>query len=89
MSEVYRHFSKDWTGLNYSEQSLLELYISESHGGLCNPLNGFYIGKKYLNLTVNMWKEDIQKGLLFKKELYEDSELPNWWLDKVFKCTIS
>jgi len=87
MSEVYKHFSKDWKHcLDYSEESLLELYISESYGDVdCKPTNGFYIGKKYLNLTVAMWKEDIRKHLLLKSELYDDPNLPDWWLDKVLK----
>jgi hypothetical protein len=32
-----------------------------------------------------MWKEDIESGLLFKKELYEDEKFPHWWLDSIFK----
>jgi hypothetical protein len=32
-----------------------------------------------------MWKEDIDKGLLTKKELYEDENFPQWWLDSIFK----
>lgn len=87
MCEIYKHFSKDWTHCcDYSEESMLELYISESYGDVhCKPNNGYYIGKKYLNLTVAMWLEDIEKGLLFKSELYDDSQLPDWWLDKIFK----
>ena len=30
------------------------------------------IGKQYLNLTVTMWKQDIEDGLLMKFELLED-----------------
>lgn len=87
MSNVYKHFSKDWQHiLDYSDESLLELYISESYGDVqCSTDNGYYIGKKYLNLTIAMWKEDIIKGTLRKYELYDDPNLPNWWLDKVFK----
>jgi hypothetical protein len=87
MSNIYRHFSKDWQSiLDYSEESLLELYISESYGDVdCKDNNGFYIGKKMLNVTVAMWKEDITKGLLLKYELYDDPNLPDWWLNKVLK----
>jgi hypothetical protein len=87
MSEVYKHFSKDWQHiLDYSEESLLELYQSESYGDVdCKSNNGFYIGKKMLNVTVAMWKEDIKLGYLFKYELYDDPNLPHWWLDKVLK----
>jgi len=87
MCNVYKHFSKDWEHCsNYSEESMLELYISESYGDVdCEPNNGYYIGKRMLNITVAMWKEDISKGLLFKCELYDDPNLPDWWLHKIFK----
>ncbi len=85
MADVYRIFSKDWEHcLDYSEQSLLEMFHSETHGDPVSPTNGFYVGKKYLNLAIKMWKEDIEKGLLFKQELYEDSKFPYWWLDNIF-----
>ncbi len=65
---------------------MLELFISESYGDVeCNSYNGYYIGKKYLNTIITMWFEDIEKGYLFKVELYDDPNLPNWWLDKIFK----
>ena len=38
-----------------------------------------------MGVTISMWKEDIKKGYLGKKELYDDPNLPNWWLDKVLK----
>jgi len=86
MSQIYKHFSKDWKHcLDYSEESMLELYYSESYGDSVSDNNGFYIGKKWLNVFVDMWKEDLKKGFLFKFELYEDPDLPDWWLDKVLK----
>ena len=87
MCDVYKHFSKDWKNhCDYSDESMLELYISESYGDvICKDNNGYYIGKQYLNVSVAMWFEDIPKGILFKKELYQDPNLPHWWLDKVFK----
>jgi hypothetical protein len=92
MSEVYRVFSNDWKDiLDYSDESLRELYELES--GITSKLNvnnyndrnGFSVGKKWLSVHVEMWKEDIEKGLLFKKELYEDEKFPHWWLDSIFK----
>lgn len=85
MAHVYKIFSKDWEHcLDYSEQSLLEMYHSETHGDPVSQTNGYYVGKKYLNVTVKMWKEDIEKGLLFMQELYNDPKFPHWWLDKIF-----
>ena len=72
--------------MDYSEESLLELYLSESYGDIgCKKNNGYYVGKKYLNVCVSMWKEDMEKGTLFIGELYSDVNLPVWWLDSVFK----
>lgn len=86
MSEIYRYFSKDWKNiLDFSNESLLELYNHESHGGLIkNKNNGFVYGKKWLNVHVSMWKDDIEQKILFKHELYEDKNLPHWWLDSIF-----
>ena len=80
-------FSTSWEHCcDFSEEMMLELYYSESYGDKVSDNNGYYIGKRYLNLTVSMWKEDIEKGYLFKHELYDDI-FPRWWLDKIFKVS--
>ena len=87
MSELYRVFANDWKDcLDFSDVALLELYNYESYGGV-RPAsnNGFYHGKKWLNVNVAMWKEDISRGMLCRRELYEDPKLPHWWLDSVLK----
>ena len=86
MCEIYRIFSNDWKHLlDYSDEALLELYMSETFGDKVSAKNGFAVGKKYLSVHVEMWREDIGKGLLFKHELYEDEKFPHWWLDSIFK----
>jgi len=86
MTEVYRIFSNDWSlVLDFSNESLVELYNSETYGGTVSQTNGFYHGKKWLNVNVQMWKDDIKRGNLFVWELYEDPKFPHWWLDKLFK----
>lgn len=86
MSNVYRHFSLDWVDcLDYSADMLLEMYKAENGEVKPSKLNGFAQGKKGLNITVAMWKEDIAKGTLFLFELYNDENYPHWWLDRVFK----
>ncbi len=88
MVEVYRIFSRQWDHmLDYSEDSLLEMYEYESFG---TPIkdhqrNGYFIGKQWMDVNVSMWKEDIQKGILFRCELYNDPTFPHWWLDKVLR----
>lgn len=86
MSEVYKVFSKDWQHmLFYSEESKLELFNHETFGRTVSKTNGYYVGKKWLNVHVEMWKEDIENELLYKIELYEDPKFPHWWLDSIFK----
>lgn len=86
MCEVYKIFARDWEHmLDFSDQSIVELFNHESLGLPIQPLNGFAEGKKWLNVQVTMWKEDMEKGLLFLNELYSDSKFPHWWLDSVFR----
>jgi hypothetical protein len=86
MTEVYRIFSKDWEHMHdFSDDSLVELYNNESYGMPIDPKNGFALGKKWLNVNVAMWKEDIDLGLFRIQELYEDPKYPHWWLDQIFK----
>jgi len=87
MCEVYRIFSRPWEHvLDFSEDMMVELYNKETYGeGIVSSNNGFGVGKSWLNVTVQMWREDIKRGLLFKNELYEDDKFPHWWLDSVFK----
>ena len=42
--------------------------------------NGFAVGKRWMNVTIEMWRQDIQRGILFRHELEED--FPKWFLDK-------
>lgn len=86
MSEIYKMFARDWEQFHdFNDEALLELYNSESYGGPVSQKNGFALGKKWLSVNVAMWKEDIDKGLLHVRELYEDPKFPHWWLDSVFK----
>lgn len=84
MIPLYELFSRDFKEcLDYSEDMLYELYESESYGGRCSPRNGYYHGKKWMDVTVAAWREDIKIGNLFKFELYEDPLFPDWWLGRV------
>ena len=86
MAELYKQFAESWTGLDYSDQSLLDMYNAESYGTpLDERLNGFYVGKQWMGVTVSMWKEDHANGHLSYSELYRDERLPDWWLDRVLR----
>ena len=84
MIPLYRHFAKDNEhGLDFSDDMLYQLYDNESKGvGKIDPRNGFAHGKKIMSITIEMWKEDMWITL-FPWELFEDPNLPDWWLLKV------
>lgn len=75
-------FSQDY---DFSEEAMLEQFLSESHGTDVSDTNGFALGKKWSDVTVKMWKAAIAEQTLCKIELYNDPNLPDWWLDKVMK----
>lgn len=85
MSEIYRYFGRpeDHPSLDFSDEAMINLYNHESYGTSLSEKNGFAVGKKFLNLQVTMWREDLRRGWLAKFELYEDPNLPHWWLDSV------
>ena len=86
MSQVYCIFSSSWKDvLDFSDESLVEMYKYESTGSsIKNPLtNGFYVGKQWMDVTIKMWREDLNQKLLRKEELYKDPTFPDWWLNKV------
>lgn len=88
MCDVYRIFSRQWDHmLDYSEDARFALYENESRGiPIPNrETNGYLVGKQWLSVHVEMWKEDLLAGHLIKHELYEDGTFPHWWLDSALK----
>ena len=85
MIPLYRYFAREWEEeLDFSDEMLYELYLNESKGiGSISRTNGFAHGKKILSITVEMWKEDLWITL-FPWELFEDPQLPDWWIISVF-----
>ena len=85
MCELYSQFSKEWSHIcEYGEERMMEMFLYETYGeGNIDNTNGYYLGQKWMGVAITMWREDIQKGLLAKIELYNDPNLPDWWLDKV------
>jgi hypothetical protein len=92
MAEVYKIFVLPGGNPDFSEKMAQEMFEFESTGKgnieidcFSSSHNGYANGKKWLNVTLSMWKEDIANGLLFKRELYEEPKYANvkWWLDEV------
>lgn len=91
MKEIYLLFKPDNnTQLTYTKEDELSMYNHESSGTLINPNNGFYWCKHNMDITLAMWKEDIQAGMLTKAEiLFEPSyqKHSKWfenWLSKIY-----
>ena len=73
---------------DFSEKAAKEMFDYESRGIgnlenslFNNNLNGYFYGKRVLDITVSMWREDLPKGLIFKEELYKD--YPKEFIDGV------
>ena len=69
----------------FGAKAILEVYMWETHGLAVGTDNGYAIGKRWLNITVSAWREDIRAGLLWPEELYADTRFPAWWLKGVIK----
>lgn len=82
---LYRLFSMKAGSLDFSERAAVDMFRYEStgEGKYPNPdTNGFANGKKFMGVTVDMWREDIRDGQLTKAELLEDPAFAEllWWL---------
>ena len=85
--ELYKRFGNDeLNNLDFSEKAKEDMYLYESRGigklkiGLFSKhINGFFYGKRMLDITVAMW---LQDPYLFIGELY--NEYPHKWLDSIF-----
>ena len=99
-AEIYKIFGgfydENPNNYDWSDEAQDEFYLYESRGqgreklamgvitlDMVRP-NGYNIGKRWMEVTVSMWIEDIRRGTLFAWELYEEGRYPNWWLDETF-----
>lgn len=95
MEPIYRYFGEGNDNLDFNEASAVESYLFETHGtgnlkqGVFAPgqsrFNGFAIGKHWMDVTIKMWLQDLQDGILRLEELYEEFPQWHWWLDKMVK----
>lgn len=77
----------DW---DYSDAAAEQMFRCEALGeyslsALLDARNGFAIGKHWKDLTVEMWREDIEKGYLRKVELLRDTALPLDMISEIAK----
>jgi hypothetical protein len=68
---LYRRLARGMGGHgDFSEASMREMYAWEStgRGGVDKQINGFAYGKWVRDVTVAMWREDIENGDFTKYE---------------------
>lgn len=84
MAAMYRRFGQ-LPDADFSDAAATAMFTAETHGTPLPPgppLNGFALGKKWMDVTVSMWREDIPAGLLAVQELLDDG-YPEWFLMRV------
>lgn len=83
-AEMYKRFAED-RPCDFSLFALQEMFLHDSYGkpqiDIESTNNGFFIGKFWMSVTINMWKEDINDGLLSVDELKND--FPDWFIKKI------
>lgn len=83
MAAMYQRFGY-YPAADYSDAAAAAMFAAETHGtplppGL--PLNGFALGKKWMDVTLAMWREDIPCRMLSVQELLDDG-YPEWFLKR-------
>lgn len=85
MAEMYKRFARDFPDADFSDRAALDMYKNETFGTplpKTESLNGFFVGKKWMDVTVSQWKEDIREMRLFVFELQAD-KFEDWFLETV------
>ena len=84
MAEMYRRFAGDYKQADFSEQAARAMFLHESIGApMPDASNGYALGKKWMDVTIAAWKEDIPQMGLLVSELQEDDGYPDWFLERV------
>lgn len=85
MAEIYKRFAKEYPQADFSDEAALAMYKHETHGIpllRTKKLNGFELGKKWMDVTIVGWKEEIASRGLLVSELIDDG-YPEWFLERI------
>ena len=84
MAEMYKRFASDYKCADFSDDAAMAMYLHESTGApLPDPkTNGYALGKKWMDVTVAAWKEEIPQMGLLVSELQADG-YPDWFLEQI------
>ncbi len=93
MQPIYRYFGGEDNNLDYSEDAAREMFLYETTGKgnlkatmfSTKALNGYAVGKHWMDVMIKMWLQDIRQGVLFIDELYKEHLEWHWWLDRVIR----
>ncbi|MCP5019644.1 MAG: hypothetical protein GY938_30825 [Ketobacter sp.] len=83
MATMYKRFAQDWPRADFSDAAAVAMYNRENGSPLpqTERTNGYALGKKWMEVTLAMWREDIAIDLLSIQELLDD-DFPEWFLKK-------
>lgn len=83
---LYRRFTPECFNGKCAKEAE-EMFVAETYGGPqpSPAANRYAAGKRNLDATISMWKEDSASGILFRFELLEDKTFfgIKEWLNKV------
>ena len=84
MAAIYQRFASDYPTADFSDDAARAMFLHESVGVPLadSTTNGYAIGKKWMDVTVAAWKEDIVSLGLSVSELIQDG-YPEWFLKRV------
>lgn len=89
MATIYQKFCPNEDCYDFGPVSAERMFLFESTGlpklilidKVGGKFNGFLVGKHWMDATIKMWKEDIDNGLLSRKDL--EIDFPGWFLNKI------
>lgn len=85
MAEIYKRFAIEYPQADFSDSAAIAMYEHETHGKTLErteKLNGFALGKKWMDVTIAGWREEIASRGLLVSELIADG-YPEWFLERV------
>lgn len=85
MAEIYKRFAVEYPQADLSDEAAIAMYEYETLGKAIKPtqkLNGFMLGKKWMDVTIAGWREEIPSRGLLVQELIADG-YPEWFLERI------
>lgn len=81
---IYEYLARQvCPSLDFSEWAAMQAFLHESCGTKVEDpnRNGFVVGKMWVNVQEDAWREGIREGLFSRQELLEDQDIPTGWAE--------